>query len=674
VNLYGEKHVDTVGVMKNLSVLAFVTKSYDEAYTVCFTARAIQIEIDGTDATVQAAALTGHLAEISRVLGKISDAEVFYKEAISLYRKIYGENHPSVSLQINNMASMLFTCKRYEEAETLYVTSRNILTKFHGQAHASVATSINNIAKLNGTLGRYEKAMTLHSEALGILLKLHGSENRIVANALMEISELLLLKKDYNDSMDACSQALGIRTRLHGANVDHDEIVDSLYLMARIRLKTGEGIEAMKLFQDAIRMQAAVEGGADQASAIKFSGSTELNKVIANINANKSSLKTADIIEGLCRLMKDRNDLDDKMLMYEKCLQIRRNILGEEDENVADSLAVLGDILYQRKQFAESIELQRVARAVKVKIRGENHPSSILSLNGIAKCLKALGRLDEARSMFEQCVISTRRLYGDHNFSTSVALFELSRMLQLVEEYDTAMTMAEQAMEIRVEVERTLAGNPCPAYASSSPHYYLAQLHQHLGELCKALRDAEHAKIHFMKSRNMIRDVLDGLESDEGVDALVGLAWALECLGDRDAAAALGSDIRRCSEVVYAAKDASQVKELNDTGKVLRSRGKYREAQNYFTKALTIGRMVHGSEHVNALDSLEGLAWLHEVRGRSAEASKLHAEVAQIRAALGSGDGTGGGSGESGGLGSVLHSSAASLLGRLSLLLSEKTE
>jgi tetratricopeptide (TPR) repeat protein len=141
-------------------------------------------------------------------------------------------------------------------------------------------------------------------------------------------------------------------------------------------------------------------------------------------------------------MLSDKKDLEEKMLMYEKCLQIRRTILGEEDEAVADSLAVLGDLLFQRKMFEESIELQRVARAVKVKIRGENHPSSILSLNGIAKCLKALGRLDEARSMFEQCVISTRRLYGDKNFSTSVALFELSRMLQLVEEYDTAMTMA----------------------------------------------------------------------------------------------------------------------------------------------------------------------------------------------------------------------------------------
>jgi tetratricopeptide (TPR) repeat protein len=677
VNLYGEKHVDTVSVMKNLSVLAFTTGSYDEAHTICFTARAIQIELDGTDATVQAAALTGHLAEISRVLGKISDAEVFYKNAISLYRKIYGENHPSISVQINNMASMFVKCKRYEEAEVLYETSRKILTVFHGHGHSSVATSINNLASLNGTLGRFEKAMTLRSEALGILLKLHGSENKVVADELMKIAELLVLKKDLNDAMDACSQALGIRTRLYGASVNHGEIVDSLYLMGRIRVKTGEGVEALKLLEDAIRMQATVEreGGGSSAESSEsasrgLASHLDLKQVVANINGSHSSLKTASIIEDYCRLLGDGSDSDEKLLMYGKCVEIRRIILGEEDETVADSLAVMGDILFQRKQFAESMELQRVARTVKVKICGENHPSSILSLNSIAKCLKALGRLDEARSMFEQCVISTRRLYGNKNFSSSVALFELSRMLQLVEEYDTAITMAEQALEIRLDVENHLDGKPCPAYGSSSPQYYLCQLYQLLGELCRALNDAEHAKVYFLKSRNLNRDALDGLESDEGIAALLGLAWALEALGHRDEAAALSPDIKRCTQRVYASKDALFVKELNDMGKILRSRGKYAEALIYFTRALSIGRVIHGQEHINTVDSLEGLAWLLEVQGKSAEASKLHGEVAGLRAALGDSDDEE----EGGGLGAVLQSGATSLFGRLSLLLSEKSE
>lgn len=672
VNLYGERHLDTVAVMKNLSVLAYTTKSYDEAHSICFAARAIQVDLDGTDATVQAAALTGHLAEISRVLGKVSEAEGFYKDAISLYRKIYGENHPSISVQLNNMASMLFTCKRVEEAEELYVASRNILIKFHGKEHTAVAAAINSLAKLHGALGRYAQAMALHSEALGILLKLHGSENEIVADALMEISELLLIKKDFNESMDACSQALGIRTRLFGDNGERSEIVSSLYLMGRIRVKTGEANEAMKLFQDAIRMQARLERAPEESSRnvlLALFPENDIKKVVANIHGNKSTLIAADIIEDICRMLSDKTDLELKILLFEKCLQIRRSILGEEDEGVADSLALLGDLLYQHKQFSESIELQRVARAVKVKIRGENHPSSILSLNSIAKCLKAVGRLDEARSMFEQCVILTRRLYGDRNFSTSVALFELSRMLQLVEDYDSALTMAEQALEIRIDVEKSLEGKPCPGYGSISPHYYLGQLYQHLGELHKSLRDAEHAKLFFLKSRNLNRDLLDGLECDDGIDAMTGLAWALESLGRRDEAAPLAADIKRCSLKVYATKDASFVKELNDMGKILRSRGKYQEARAYFTKALTVGRTVHGQEHVNTVESMEGLAWLLEVQGKSAEATKLHAEVAKLRASL-SGEED---DDEGGGLGSVLHSSAASLLGRLSLLLSEKS-
>jgi tetratricopeptide (TPR) repeat protein len=149
---------------------------------------------------------------------------------------------------------------------------------------------------------------------------------------------------------------------------------------------------------------------------------------------------------------------------------------------------------------------------------------------------------------------------------------------------------------------------------------------------------------------------------------MAGLAWALESLGSRDDAAALSADIKRYTQSVYATKSPTFVKELNDMGKILRSRGNYLEARVYFSKALAVGRVVHGPEHANTIDSMEGLAWLLEVQGNSAEATKMHAEVSKIRAALQEEDD------EEGGLGSALHSSAASLLGRLSLLLSEKSE
>ena len=671
VNLYGERHVDSVAAMKNLSVLAYLTGSYDEAHTICYTARAIQIDIDGTDATVQAAALTGHLAEISRVLGKISDAEVFYKDAVALYRKIYGDNHPSVSLQLNNMASMLFSCNRYSEAEILYESSRDMLIKCYGKDHDSVATALVNIAKLNEAAGKYDKAMALHSESLGILLKLHGSENKIVADALMDIGELLLVKRDLNEAVDACSQALGIRTRLYGDSCNHTEIVDSLYLMGRIRLKNGDAVEAMKLFEDALRMQVVVEKDRRKKDAhISSERSSEsIIKVVNNIEGNTSSLKTAHIIEDMCSLLHGKDNMEEKMLLYEKVLQIKRAILGEEDESVADSLAVLGDILFQRKMYSESIEVLRVARAVKVKIRTENHPSSILSLNRIAKCLRALGRLDEARSMLEQCVINTRRLYGDNNFSTSVALFELARMLQLVEEYDTAITMAEQALQIRIEVEKGLNGNPCPSYGSISPHYYLGQLHQLLGELCKALNDAENAKVHFLKSYNINKECLNSFESDDGINAMYGLAWASAEQGNFDEAISMRDKIASITSTVYKAKDETFVQELNDMGKVLRARGNYTEALNCYTKAKIAAEVIHGRFHPNTLDSCEGLAWLLEKLGKTMEASEMSSEITTIRKALGDDD-----DGKGEGLGAVLQSGAASLFGKLSMLMSEKTE
>ena len=629
VNLYGEKHADTVAVMKNLSSLALLSGCLEEAYSIGISARSIQIELDGKDATHETASLTGHLAEISRDLAKFADAESYFKNSIALFRKVYGDSHPSIAYQLNNMASMFVTCNRLGEAETLFESSRDMLIKCHGKEHTAVANAIINLAKLNGKLGRYEKALTMHSEALGILLKIHGSENKAVANALFELSELLFLKGDIQDATDACTQSLGIRTRLYGTGCPHSDVVEAMHLLGKLRLRQVQRSEAEKMLGGAIKMDIQLNMGPQFVSV-----DSSVVEAVQKVDAAKVSVKFADMIEDYCRLL-GGNDLDSKQKMFEKCLIIRRSKLGEESESVADTMTLLGDILFQKREYVESMEVQRLARAVQVKVRGESHPSNIVSLNGIAKCLKALGRLDEARTMFEQCVVCTRRLYGDNNFSTSVALYELTRMLQLVEEYDAAITMAEQSLRIRKGVEEQLNGKPCPAYGGLSPYFFLYQLHQVIGELSQSLNDAKSAKIHFINSRSICIEELGGIESEEGILAMEGLSWALRSLGSTKEADNIDMEITRCTKKVYESTNLNIIADLKNMGKVLCTRGKYAEAKRFYSRAYNICRVVRGDNHGDTVSCLQCLSDAKQKQdAENGDSSSLDDEAPPLQASF----------------------------------------
>src|SRR5687767_15188261 len=58
-----------------------------------------------------------NLAEVLRALGKYSDAEPLYRQALDIRTAAFGRDHPHVAVSLNNLGVLLLQLARPDEAE-----------------------------------------------------------------------------------------------------------------------------------------------------------------------------------------------------------------------------------------------------------------------------------------------------------------------------------------------------------------------------------------------------------------------------------------------------------------------------------------------------------------------------------------------------------------------------
>ena len=119
-----------------------------------------------------------NLANVIAEQGKFSEAERLYKEALAIAKQSHGGGdapHEAVSAGMGNLAVVLCGLKRYAEAEQLQRQALEIDRKVHGDVHPSVAMDLSNLAKILGrNVSAGAEAARLGKQALELAEKTLG--------------------------------------------------------------------------------------------------------------------------------------------------------------------------------------------------------------------------------------------------------------------------------------------------------------------------------------------------------------------------------------------------------------------------------------------------------------------------------------------------------------------
>jgi len=180
------------------------------------------------------------------------------REALRLYEKTLGPQHPRFATSLNNLALVFHRSGNFAAAEPLYQRALNIRRAALVEGHPDIAQSVNNLAELYRAWGKLREAEPLYLEALTICRKKWGERNPHFATCINNCALLYSELGRFAEAEPRLRQALEIRV---GALGDvHPDVASSLWNLAAVFVATGRASDSLPLLQQAATIRDSIIG------------------------------------------------------------------------------------------------------------------------------------------------------------------------------------------------------------------------------------------------------------------------------------------------------------------------------------------------------------------------------------------------------------------------------
>jgi tetratricopeptide (TPR) repeat protein len=154
-------------------------------------AEAVARHADSSGIVAPTGRLMSQLALYLTASARYGAAEPLLRRTLAIDEAAYGPDHPSVAIDLNNLAGLLQHTNRLAEAEPLIRRVVAIFEASLGEDHPDVATALNNLALLLHDTGRTAEAEPLFRRALAIGEASLGADHPSVAIDLNNLAGLL---------------------------------------------------------------------------------------------------------------------------------------------------------------------------------------------------------------------------------------------------------------------------------------------------------------------------------------------------------------------------------------------------------------------------------------------------------------------------------------------------
>ena len=225
---------------------------------------------------------------------------------------------------------------------------------------------------------------------------------------------------------------------------------------------------------------------------------------------------------------------------WERALQIREKILGEEHPDTALSLNNLGHLLHLLGELTEGRPYLERAVAISQKTLGPEHPRAALYLNNLGYLLQDQGDLTGARPYHEQALAIREKVLGEDHPDTAQSLSNLGYLHYAQGDLARTQPYLERALAISQKV-------------LGQEHPGTAFILHNLGELRHAQEDLARAQETFEQALAIRQKVL-GEDHPDTALTLSNLGAVHQEQGDL-------AEARRCYEQalrIYEARLGSQ--------------------------------------------------------------------------------------------------------------------
>jgi tetratricopeptide (TPR) repeat protein/predicted Ser/Thr protein kinase len=300
----------------------------------------------------------------------------------------------------------------------------------------------------------------------------------------------------------------------------------------------------------------------------------------------------------------------------ERALELRRDILGEQDRDTLRSMGTLGAV-YQKHGFYEKAE-PLLVRALDLfrRLLSKEDYDTVVCMSDLGELYQAQGRFGEAEPLLSEALEISRRELGPEHPATLVHLNNLALLYGYMGRYDEAEPLFVEALELR----RRVLDEGHPSLVSATNN--LGALYRHQGRFAEA-------EPLFVEALDIAQRVL-GADHPKTLTYLNNLALIYREQGRVDEAAPLYVRGLEASTRVLGADHPKTLMIALNLGALHRDQGRYAEAESLLVETLGGYRRLLGDEHPRTLTTMNHLGLVYRDQGRYEEARSLFADALEI--------------------------------------------
>jgi serine/threonine protein kinase len=300
--------------------------------------------------------------------------------------------------------------------------------------------------------------------------------------------------------------------------------------------------------------------------------------------------------------------------LLEKALRIRRELLGENHLDYADSLTTLANVLWDKADYASAKPMFERALAIREKALGPDDPQVATSCHNLGNLFLLQGDYTAARRHFQRALAIREKSLGSTHAEVGNTLNSLGAVEYRLGNLAQARSIWERSLAIR---EQTLGTN----------HYLVAMTCNNLGLLHKDMGDLAQAKALLLKAIRIQEKVLGPAHSDLA-SGLHNLGDVLRRAGDVDEARVTLQRAIRIRESASGPDHPELARIVFSLAELEREAGNYAVAKPLYDRALAIQQKAR-PDNSETEWYVAGLANLNRDQGNRVEAEQLYKRVLQ---------------------------------------------
>jgi tetratricopeptide (TPR) repeat protein len=363
-----------------------------------------------------------HLSNVLTAEGKLSEAERMQREAIGMYRKLFGtDDRPEIAKLLQDLGITLAPqASRVAEAETLVRQALTLQRKLLGEDHPEVAKSLETLSYLLSSQGKSAEAEPIIRKALATWRKLNVGDRNEVAGCLQNLAAVLMDEDKLPEAEIRLREAVEMLTRLSGNEAPEvinllmhlEELLGWQGKWGEVEVVEREELEYLRK-RDGNKSGSVANSLRNLANTLHRQGRlTEAETICREALASSRNLTGDDeflvglSLEKLASVLEEQGKLEDAVAGRREALSVLKRNLGEESSQLTDSATRLAEVLAKltfklghEGRFAEAEALNKECFA---EIQGKNSPVS-WSASGmqsdLGASLLAQGKLAEAEPL-----------------------------------------------------------------------------------------------------------------------------------------------------------------------------------------------------------------------------------------------------------------------------------